>query len=116
MNEASILQRIRLDLGREPSVRLFRNNTGAFRDATGRIVRFGLHPGSADLIGWRSIVITPDDVGRTLAVLASIEVKLPAGQPRHDQLQWASAVSAAGGFAGIARSTHDARVILGLPT
>ena len=79
MNETAILQRIRLDLGLEPTVRLFRNNVGVLRDAQGRPVRFGLHPGSGDLIGWRSVRITPDMVGRLLAVLASVEVKTATG-------------------------------------
>lgn len=116
MTEAAILQRIRLDLGREPAVRLFRNNVGLLRDQQGTPVRFGLHPGSGDLIGWRSVTITPDDIGRTLAVLASIEVKSPTGRPRDDQIAWAEAVTRAGGLAGIARSPEQARVILGLAT
>lgn len=114
MSEAAILQRIRLDLGREPGVRLFRNNTGALRDESGRVVRFGLHPGSADLIGWRSVTIAPEHVGQTLAVLASIEVKNATGQPRPDQIAWAEAVRAAGGLAGVARCPAQARLILGL--
>ncbi|MBP8298034.1 MAG: hypothetical protein KAX84_18130 [Burkholderiales bacterium] len=115
MNETAILQRIRLDLGLEPTVRLFRNNVGVLRDAQGRPVRFGLHPGSGDLIGWRSVRITPDMVGRLLAVLASVEVKTATGKPRSDQVHWAKQVLDAGGFAGIARNTAQARHILGLP-
>lgn len=115
MSEAATLQAIRLDLGRVPAVRLFRNNTGVLRDATGRAVRFGLHPGSGDLIGWRSIVITPEHVGQTLAVFASIEVKSNTGRAREDQLTWAAAVAGAGGLAGIARNPGQARLLLGLP-
>ncbi len=115
MNETAILQRIRLDLGLEPTVRLFRNNVGVLRDEHGRPVRFGLHPGSGDLIGWRSVRITPDMVGRLLAVLASVEVKTATGKPRPDQVHWAKQVLDAGGFAGIARNTAQARHILGLP-
>jgi hypothetical protein len=113
MTEAAVLQRIRLDLGRDPAVRLFRNNVGVLRDPTGRAVRFGLHPGSGDLIGWRAVAITPDHIGRTLAVFASVEVK-HNGRPTEQQIHWASAIAAAGGLAGVARSPEQARLILGL--
>ena len=94
-------------------MRLFRNNTGTLRDANGRPVQFGLARGSADLIGWSSVTITPDMVGQTVAVFTSIEVKSAAGRLRPEQQQWLDAVSAAGGIAGVARSVEDARVLLG---
>jgi len=116
MSETAILQEIRLALGREPLVRLFRNNVGLLRDARGQPVRFGLHPGSGDLIGVRSITITPDMVGRLIGVFASVEVKTSRGKPRPDQLTWLDFVQGAGGYAGIARCPTEAREILGLPT
>jgi hypothetical protein len=116
MSEAATLQAIRIDLGRVPGVRLFRNNVGLLRDHRGQAVRFGLHPGSGDLIGWRTVTVTPDMVGRSVAVIASVEVKSTTGRPRDDQVHWADTVRAAGGFAGIARSPEQARLILGLPT
>jgi hypothetical protein len=114
MTEAATLQAIRLDLGREPSVRLFRNNVGLLRDPTGRAVRFGLHPGSGDLIGWRTITITAEHVGQRLAVFASIEVKTDRGRAREDQIHWARTVYAAGGLSGVARNPADARMLLGV--
>lgn len=111
MSEAAIQQRIRLALGTEPGLRLFRNNVGKLRDATGRVVTFGLHQGSADLIGWRSIIVTPDLIGQQLALFLSIEVKDRDSQPRPDQVAWAEAVRAAGGLAGVARSPEQARLI-----
>ena len=58
--ETEIQQRIRLALGTHPHIRLFRNQVGQLPDPrTGRPVQFGLARGSADLIGWRSITITP---------------------------------------------------------
>lgn len=113
MSEARVLAEIRLALGREPGLRLFRNNVGKLRDGEGRVVTFGLHPGSGDLIGWRSVVVTPDMLGRTLAVFVSIEVK-DKGRPTPEQRAWAAAVTAAGGFAGVARTPDDARLALGL--
>ena len=112
MTEQHIQQQIRL-LSRGP-VRLFRNNVGKLPDPrTGRLVTFGLAPGSADLIGWRTVEITPDMVGQTVAVFASIEVKAARGRVRPDQAAWLAAVQAAGGIAGIARSAEEAAAILG---
>jgi len=65
-NEHEIQQRIRLACG-HGSVRLWRNNTGALIDQQGRIVRFGLCKGSSDLIGLRSLEITPELASQRLA-------------------------------------------------
>lgn len=112
-NEQGVQNRIRLALGTGP-VRLFRNNTGAFKDPrTGQLVRFGLCKGSSDLIGWRSVTITPDMVGQTLAVFTAIEVK-DRGRATDDQLRFVEVVKRSGGFAGIARTIEEARKILGL--
>jgi hypothetical protein len=91
---------------------VFRNNTGTLRDANGRPVQFGLCKGSADLIGWRTVTITPEMVGQRIAVFTSIEVKTPTGRVQPEQKQWLEAVQAAGGIAGIARSVEDAKALL----
>ena len=111
--ETTLQQQIRLALGTHPQTRLFRNQVGSLPDPrTGRLVTFGLARGSADLIGWRTVTITPDMVGHRLAVFTSIEVKTPTGRVRPDQAAWMGAVQAAGGIAGIARSVDDATAIL----
>ena len=106
-SEQSIQQHIRLTCS-TGSTRLFRNNTGTLRDQHGRPVSFGLCKGSADLIGWRTVTITPDMVGQQVAVFTSIEVKTPTGRVKPEQQQWLDAVQAAGGIAGVARSVEDA--------
>ena len=114
MTEAQIQQHIRL-LSRGP-VRLWRNNVGRLPDPrTGRLVSFGLAPGSADLIGWRTMVITPDMVGQRVAVFCSVEVKAPRGRLRPDQAAWLAAVQAAGGIACVARSPEEAAAALNPP-
>jgi len=106
-SEQSIQQHIRLTCS-TGSTRLFRNNTGTLRDQHGRPVSFGLCKGSADLIGWRTVTITPEMVGQQVAVFTSIEVKTPTGRVKPEQQQWLDAVQAAGGIAGVARSVEDA--------
>lgn len=108
MNETTILQRIRLTASKVPGVRLFRNNVGGLKDQQGRFVTFGLHPGSADLIGWKSITVTPDMVGRKVAVFVSIECKTETGKVRPDQQHWQLVIQEAGGIACIARSEDTA--------
>jgi hypothetical protein len=108
MTEQQIQQQIRIACG-TGDTRLFRNNTGTLRDQHGRPVQFGLCKGSADLIGWRTVTVTPEMVGTQVAVFLSIEVKTPTGRLRPEQQQWLDAVQAAGGIAGVARSVEDAQ-------
>lgn len=114
--ETDLQQRIRLALGTRPDARLFRNNCGTLPDPrTGRLVTFGLARGSADLIGWRTVTITPDMVGTQLAVFTSIEIKTPTGRIAPAQQHWLATVQGAGGLAGIARSVEDALQIAESP-
>ena len=111
--ETTLQQQIRLALGTRSDLRLFRNQVGQLPDPrTGRPVQFGLARGSADLIGWRIITITPGMVGSQVAVFTSIEVKTPTGRIRPEQHAWMAAVSGSGGIAGIARSIQDANDLL----
>ena len=107
MSEQRIQQEIRLAIS-HGDTKVFRNNTGTLRDQHGRPVQFGLCKGSADLIGWRTVTVTPEMVGTQVAVFLSIEVKTPTGRIRPEQQQWLDAVQAAGGIAGVARSVEDA--------
>jgi hypothetical protein len=111
VTEQQIQQNIRLTCS-TGATRLFRNNTGTLKDQHGRPVSFGLCKGSADLIGWRTVTVTPEMVGTQVAVFASIEVKTAAGRLRPEQQQWLDAVQAAGGIAGVARSVSDAEALL----
>ena len=83
---------------------VWRQNTGAYRDKAGRLIRYGLCTGSADIIG-----IAPD--GRFLAV----EIKTAMGQPTDAQVAFIAAVRRAGGRAGIARSGAEAVAIAVAP-
>ena len=107
--ETELQQRIRLALGTQRDLRLFRNQVGQLPDPrTGRPVQFGLARGSADLIGWRTITITPEMVGTRVAVFTSLEIKTPTGRLTPAQHNWLGAVRSAGGIAGVARSVGDA--------
>lgn len=111
MIEVDIMDLVRAKLSVGP-VRLFRNNVGLLVDAKGNYVRYGLCPGSSDLIGWRSVTIRPVDVGNEFAIFCAIEVKSQYGKPSDAQERFINQVQRHGGLAGIARSLEDARHIL----
>ncbi len=98
MNEQTIVNEILLMVGRSypETVRLWRNNTGAFQDKTGRVVRFGC-PGSPDLLG----IIRP---GRFLG----IEVKTSTGRQSEQQKSFMKMVESMGGIYLLVRSVEEA--------
>lgn len=124
MSETPIRRRIMFALGSLATIRLFKNPVGvgyigaAQHMADGSVlirrprrVSFGLFKGAADLIGWRTVTITPDMVGKKVAVFVSVEVKDDGGRVRPEQENWARVVRECGGLGGIARSEADARAI-----
>lgn len=123
--EHSIQNDIMLACGSDPSVRLFRNNTGTGwvgevikQDAGIVILRnprplhSGLCKGSSDIIGFKSVTITPEMVGQTLAVFTGMEVKTPRGKATPEQETFIKIVNRFGGIAGVVRSTDDARSLI----
>jgi len=112
--EHEIQQRIRLACGRG-AVRLWRNNTGALVDQQGRFMRFGLCKGSSDLIGLRSLEITPELVGQRLAQFVALEVKTAQGVLSQEQRAFLRLVKDLGGVAAVCRSVVEAEQMLGSP-
>jgi hypothetical protein len=133
MSEKSSVQSpVMLAIGKLcPHVALFRNNVGfgVALSARGSLftkilsavvalankmgghaspVKYGLFEGSADLIGWETTTVTPEMVGKPVAIFLSIECKTPTGKIEPAQVTWAANVRAAGGKAIIARSVDEA--------
>lgn len=86
MTETTAQNAVRLRAA-ELNCAMWRNNSGALRDANGRVVRFGLGNDSSrlndvwkssDLIGIVPVVVTPAHVGMILGVFAAAEMKDPA--------------------------------------
>jgi len=113
-SEHEIQHRIRLACGRGP-VRLWRNNTGALVDQQGRFVRFGLCKGSSDLIGLRSLEITPELVGQRIAQFVALEIKTGSGTVSPEQRAFLRLVQGLGGVAAVCRSVEEAEQLLGRP-
>lgn len=120
MNETKIRNKIFKEIGGRQDCRLFRNNCGMavyFSDKNGgrkeRRVKYGVcNPGGSDLIGWRSITITPDMIGDRLAVFLAIETKAPKKGPNKNQKNFIYQVKTAGGLAGSARNIPEALKII----
>lgn len=121
--EKNIQNEIRLDL--PSNARGFRNNVGlgwtgdTARTKDGsmlvrnpRPLHAGLCKGSSDLIGWVTIEVTPEMVGKKIAVFMALEVKTKKGRGRKEQLNFIENVQRAGGVAGIVRSSEQANELL----
>lgn len=107
MTEQHIQQLIRINCSRG-SVRLWRNNVGAMTNNDGRLVKYGLCTGSADLIGIQQL---PSGLGRFVA----LEVKRPGGRATQEQIKWLAMVREMGGIAEIVHSVEEAHAVLRAP-
>lgn len=124
--EKNLQTDIHIGVGSLPGVVLFRNNTGM--GWVGKIIRkylngniemqaprplhAGLCVGSSDLIGFVSVVVTPEMVGQRVAIFAAVEVKTETGVKRKDQEKFIAAVRRNGGIAGFVRSISQAVTLL----
>ena len=112
-SETKIQQEIRIALGQRSDLRLFRNETGKLPDPrTGRWVQFGLAKGSSDLIGFKTVKITPEMIGQDIAQFVSLEIKTESGKLTKMQHNWLQKVKSSGGIVGVARTVKDALQIL----
>lgn len=116
--ETPILEAIRGALGRETDLVLWRNNVGGWKDPAGRVIRYGLCEGSADLVGvlrvpgWIAECPNRDHVG----IFFALEVKRPGHRTgkRRAELQrlFLQLVRRMGGFAAQVESVGEARSAL----
>lgn len=115
--EAVLRNQILLDLTndgplRVPGLTLYVNSVGGLYDSSGRLVRYGLAKGSADLIG----------LWAPAGIFVSVEVKAPGEPgPRYHgkqkpskaeehleaQARWMDSVNARGGIAVWGRSSEE---------
>lgn len=114
--ERNVLNQVRLSTGLTGGL-LWRNNSGAFQDSSGRWVRYGLGNDSKrvndrfkspDLVGTTPVKIG----GRVVGVFTAVETKAPGwsfkGQPRETaQQNFLNAIKARGGIATFATSPAD---------
>lgn len=92
--------------------RLFRNNVGRarYRDAQGQqyTVPYGVGgPGGSDFVGWKSVVVTPEMVGTTIAQFTACEVKSRKGKLTPAQENFLRMVASSGGCALTVRAASE---------
>jgi hypothetical protein len=101
VTESQLQDAIRLALGSDPDLVLWRNNVGMAWMKTGAPVRFGVgNPGGADLLGIFR--------GRFVAV----EIKTPVGRQSREQKLFQQLVERKGGVYVVLRSVEDAQAWL----
>ena len=92
---------------------IYRNNIGCAKMGK-RFIRYGVGgSGGSDLIGFVPVTVTPDMVGKRLAVFLAVETKREKGGAKTEaQEAFIENIRAFGGLAGFARCWADALSIL----
>lgn len=87
MSETAIGRKIQLEAAKR-GVKLLRNNNGALKNERGQWVTYGVGgDGGSDYLGWKSITVTPDMVGKKIAIFVACEVKTPGGKTKKERLE-----------------------------
>ena len=110
--------------------RLYKNNSGMAYDANNRPVFFGLgNEGkkdnesirTPDWVGWMTVVITPDMVGKKIPVFTAIDAKklgfrhktsYSIGTREYGQNKFFELVTSVNGVAGFATNPEDVRHLI----
>lgn len=111
MTESEIQENIRAALN-TGDTRAWRNNIAKVKLGS-RWVNFGIPGnGGSDLLGLHTITITPEMVGRRVAVFLAVECKSQKGRATADQSAFIHFIRKAGGIAGVARSPEEALTLI----
>lgn len=110
--------------------RLYKNNSGVAYDASNRPVFFGLgNEGkkddesirTPDWVGWMTVTITPDMVGKKIPIFAAIDAKklgfsrktsYPVGTREYGQNKFFELVTGVNGVAGFATNAQDVKQLV----
>lgn len=113
-----------LAVGKFSPVKIFRNNVGTgwvgkSKTVPGGIFLYdprplhaGLFEGSSDLIGWTTLKITPEMIGKDIAVFTAIEVKTEIGRASPKQVNFISQVRKSGGISGVVCTPEQAIALI----
>jgi hypothetical protein len=100
----------------------YRNNRGCAY-VNGKFIRYGIPAPNGkgesddamkggDLIGYTETVITPDMVGKTIAVFTSIEVKTKTDRLKSGQIRWHEFILEHGGISEIWQENTDGTITI----
>lgn len=82
------------------------------RDA--KPMRAGMCPGNTDLVGWTTITIEPEHIGKRLAIFTAIECKTDTLPGSPDRKKFVESVRLAGGFTRVITSIKDILSVSGV--
>ena len=94
-SEKRLTEEIRCSEAETGSV-LFRNAVGFMNGFA-----FGLSPGSSDEIGWKEKIVTPDMIGKKIAVFQAIEIKTLTDKISYEQIIFYLNLKIAGGISQV---------------
>jgi len=80
----------------QAGIELLRANAGKFRSLYGNQIIEGFPQGFPDYVGYRSVVVTEDMVGQTVAIFAAAEIKAKTDTRTEQQRKWADKLREAG--------------------
>ena len=116
----STLMRIELSRHFRGAIVLFRNNVGRFWSGritsqkngittlqNARLVVCGFGEGSSDQIGFSSIQITQEMVGKNIAIFTAIEIKSKSVRVTDEQLKFLKFIESKGGIALVYRDGQN---------
>lgn len=106
LTDRDVINRVMLDLADTHT--LWRNNVGALKNEHGRLVRYGLHPGSSDLIGFETYNMS----GLPWARFTAIECKSATDRLSAAQRQFLAHVRDSGGIAQVAQADRSGVVTI----
>jgi len=84
---------------------------GGWKVDKGAPMHFGLFKGSSDMIGFKPTIITPDMVGKKVAIFQCIEVKTKNDRLSKAQIAWNKAVEKNGGIVRVWKENKDGQTI-----
>ena len=119
MSESTIQNQIMIELSKHGNY-VLRVNSGTFWG--GEIIShsgdmlllkhptrvMGAPAGTSDVIGCRTVVITPEMVGKTFAQFCALEIKRPGEAPKKHQERYLALMRSRGAVAGAATSPQEA--------
>ncbi len=80
----------------------------------GSPIRFGLLPGSGDMIGYKPTIITAEMIGSQVAIFQSIEVKTEHDRLSEEQRKWNRALIRDGAIAEVWHyNGHNIEILMG---
>lgn len=117
ITENDVKLALKKKLNGRSDTRIYSNPRGKTLTEYGAVLEFGCGgTGAPDFLGFHQVEITPEMVGKKIAVFLAIEAKKPGGKTDKERLEqqerWLRIAAGFGAIAGFAQSAQDAQKII----